>query len=204
MHQLMGDLQSVRVTEVGKPFYNTMVDFTGAVYLKTSKIRNAKILKAYIAIFVCKVTKTIHIELVSDMTADAFIASIRRFVARRGKVKNMYSDNGTNFRGASTMLDGLTESEAGAIEREWLEEMTRNEIVWHFSPPGSPHFNGLVEAAVKTCKIHLKKSIGDVKLTFEEMTTLLTQIEAAANSKPLCAILNDPNEPLALTPAHFF
>lgn len=74
---------------------------------------------------------------------------------------------------------------------------------WHFSPPGAPHFNGLAEAAVKTVKKHLKRVIGDSILTYEELSTLLAQIEACVNSRPLCPISSDPNDIGVLTPAHF-
>lgn len=78
MHQLMADLPASRVNVPEKPFSNCVVDYTGAINIKTSKTRNAKIVKAYIAIFCCMTTKAMHIELVSDMTAEAFIAAFRR------------------------------------------------------------------------------------------------------------------------------
>lgn len=81
----MADLPGVRVNLVQKPFYNTAVDYTGAVLVKMSNGRGCKTQKTYIAIFVCMATKAIHIEVVTDMTAEAFIAAFRRFVARRGR-----------------------------------------------------------------------------------------------------------------------
>lgn len=182
MTQKMASLPKARTPMVQKPFVNTMVDFTGAVQIKSGTLRASKIVKAYIAIFVCMSTKAMYIELVSDMSADSFIAALRRTVARRGQIKNMFSDNGTNFVGANRILQELSQSEKEAFEQMLAEELAKREITWHFSPPGSPHFNGLVEAAVKTTKTHLIKAIGTAKLTFEEMTTVLAQVEAAVNS----------------------
>lgn len=82
-------------------------------------------------------------------------------------------------------------------------ELAKSGTQWHFSPPGAPHFNGLAEAAVKSVKLHIKKTIADTKLTFEELSTLLAQIEACVNSRPLCPLSTDPNDLSTLTPAHF-
>lgn len=203
MSQKMGDLPGERTSIVKKPFVNTMVDFTGAVYIKSSTLRAPKVVKAYIAIFVCMAVKALHIELVSDMTAEAFIAALRRTVARRGQIVQLFSDNGTNFVGANRLLQELSESEKTEFDEKLNGELAKREITWNFSPPGAPHFNGLVEAAVKTTKKHLMKAIGETKLTFEEMSTVLAQVEAAVNSRPLGSLSPDPNDMSVLTPAHF-
>lgn len=80
------------------------------------------------------------------------------------------------------------ELEQEEYNAEVCDELIKNDTKWHFSSPGAPHFNGLAEAAVKTVKLHLFKTIGDTKLTFEEMSTLLAQVEACVNSRPLCAL----------------
>ncbi|XP_031632094.1 uncharacterized protein LOC116346288 [Contarinia nasturtii] len=181
-----------------------MVDFTGAVYIKLGKLRSSKIVKAYISIFVCMSVKAVHIELVNDLSAEAFLGALRRFVARRGEVKNIYSDNATNFTASNRILQDLSEKERDEFEEKIANELSHNGIMWHFSPPGAPHFNGLVEAGVNTVKTHMVKALGNNSLTFEEMTTLLAQVEAAINSRPLIALPSDPSDEIcALTPAHF-
>lgn len=204
MAQYMADLPTDRVAAVGKPFTNTAVDYTGAIHVKMSSVRGCKTHKAYIAIFVCMSTKAIHIEAVTDMTAEAFIAAVRRFVSRRGTVQKMYSDNGTNFVKSNTVLQKNQEDiDEDEFNKSIDNEMAKNRIEWCFSPAGSPHFNGLAEAAVKSVKLDLKKTIGETTLTFEELCTLLAQIEACVNSRPLCAMSSDPNDINVLTPAHF-
>ncbi|GFW53902.1 integrase catalytic domain-containing protein [Trichonephila clavipes] len=76
-------------------------------------------------------------------------------------------------------------------------------IQWHFNPPATPHFGGLWEAGVKSLKSHLKRVVGNNILTHEEFFTLVTQVEAVLNSRPLCPLSEDLNDKFALTPAHF-
>ncbi|KAH1021651.1 hypothetical protein HUJ04_011142 [Dendroctonus ponderosae] len=76
-------------------------------------------------------------------------------------------------------------------------------IKWHFIPPRTPHFGGLWEAGVRCVKFLLKRGIGSTPLTFEEYSTVLTQIEACLNSRPLFPMCSNPSDRNALTPAHF-
>lgn len=203
MEQLMANLPEYRVNKPLKVFMCTAIDYAGPFYTKTSTLRNSKTEKSYVAVFVCMATKAIHLELASNLTAECFIAALRRFISRRGKVYHIFSDNGTNFVASNKILHDLNENEKSLYQRDVDEEFLSKEIVWHFAPPGSPHHNGLAEAAVKSMKFHLKRANGEKHLTIEEMNTLLCQVEAVVNSRPICALSNDPNDLSPLTPAHF-
>ncbi|XP_034951317.1 uncharacterized protein [Chelonus insularis] len=74
---------------------------------------------------------------------------------------------------------------------------------WHFNPPATPHFGGKWEAAIKSMKHHLRRVAGDIHFTYEEFTTLLIQVEAILNSRPLMPLTDDPDDLDVLTPGHF-
>ncbi|GFU66615.1 integrase catalytic domain-containing protein [Trichonephila clavipes] len=107
--QLMGNLPKHRAT-LERPFFSCGIDYAGPVLIKCNKGRGTKSTKGYIALFVCLATKAVHIEAVGDLTTDSFIAALRRFSARRGAPRHIYSDNGTNFVGARRKLDEIRNS----------------------------------------------------------------------------------------------
>ncbi|XP_011171790.2 uncharacterized protein LOC105204419 [Solenopsis invicta] len=184
------------------PFHVTEVDYGSPFVIKDRKGRGCKTSKCYICLFIYFSTKAIHLELVSDATSESFIAALRRFVSRRGKPAHIYSDNGTNFIGANRELNELAE----LLIKEQLtlsEHISNTGITWHFIPAYSPHFGGLWEAGLKSTKYHLKRVSSSSSLTFKEFYTLLTQIEAILNSRPLTPLSTDPNDLVPLTPAHF-
>ncbi|XP_045499398.1 uncharacterized protein LOC123697024 [Colias croceus] len=198
--QLMGQLPDTRLKPC-KPFTATGVDYAGPVNIKFSPGRGAKSYKGYICLFVCMVTRAIHIEAVTDLTAKGFIAAFRRFTSRRGRCQDLFSDNGTNFVGADKHLREMFDSAKSSLPNEIAELLTLEFTTWHFIPPQSPNFGGIWEAGVRCAKNHLKRVIGDSILTYEELATVLSQIEACLNSRPISVISSEADDPLPLTPA---
>ncbi|XP_030761095.1 uncharacterized protein LOC115886162 [Sitophilus oryzae] len=198
---LMGNLPQKRL-EMNYPFQVCGVDYAGPFSIKDRKGRGAKTSKCYLALFVCFSTKAVHLELVSDLTTNSFICSLKRFISRRGKPVRIYSDNGTNLVGAYAELRQLQDffnNNKTAIS----DNCSNDGIEWRFIPVNSPHFGGLWEAGVKSSKSHLKRVIGNTILTFEELCTVFAQIEAVLNSRPISPLTCDPNDLNPLTPAHF-
>ncbi|GFV09718.1 integrase catalytic domain-containing protein [Trichonephila clavipes] len=202
--QLMGNLPKHRVT-LERPFFSCGIDYAGPVLIKCNKGRGTKSTKGYIALFVCLATKAVHIEAVGDLTTDSFIAALRRFSARRGAPRHIYSDNGTNFVGARRKLDEIRKLWLSLPTNEAISYyLSKSSIDWHFIPPSSPHFGGIWESGIRSVKFHLKRVLGETILTFEELTTLLTQIEGLLNSRPLSYVNDSDIECIStLTPSHF-
>lgn len=202
MRQPIGQLPASR-TRCSRPFSSTGVDYCGPVFIKAA-YRKATAIKAYIAIFVCFSTKAVHIELVSDLSTAAFLSALRRFISRRGRPEHIHSDNGTNFIGAKNELHEIYKMLNSKLEEQNIAHALVNEgIKWHLIPPRAPNFGGLWEAAVKTAKTHMLRQIGNTSLLPEDLITLLTQVEACMNSRPLHALTEDCNDYEALTPGHF-
>jgi hypothetical protein len=202
--QKMGDLQVKRL-EPARPFINSGLDYCGPILIKTHRGRGKqKTIKAYVCLFICLSTKAIHIELVSDLTADTFLDALKRFVSRRGTVKSIISDNATNFIKANKDLIDLHQFfQNSEISRKLVTTLSNENIQWKFIPPRTPNFGGLWEAGVKSVKFHIKRVVGETVLTYDELYTLLTRIEACLNSRPLVPMSNDPNDLTAITPGHF-
>lgn len=200
---LMGQLPYSRVTP-SRPFSQCAVDYAGPIFIKDGVRRKSQLIKAYICIFVCLAVRAVHIELVHDLTTDSFLNALKRFISRRGKPNDIYSDNGLNFVGANNYFVELYNLLSADGHNNLVTKfLAKDKINWHFIPAKSPHMGGLWEAAVKSVKYHLRRVLGNATLHYEEMCTVLVQIEACLNSRPLTPLSNDPNDFLPLTPAHF-
>ncbi|XP_026467856.1 uncharacterized protein LOC113371444 [Ctenocephalides felis] len=105
------------------------------------------------------------------------------------------------FRVTMGKFRGLINSETFSASLN--SELHKHNINWSFNPPAAPHFGGLWESNIKSIKAHLYRVIDEQILTYEELNTVLIQIEALLNSRPLCWMSSDPSDPQPLTPAHF-
>ncbi|KXJ83155.1 hypothetical protein RP20_CCG008086 [Aedes albopictus] len=200
--QQIGQLPAQRVIP-SRPFSVTGIDYAGPLYLRPIHKRAAPA-KAYLCLFVCFSTKAVHLELVGDLSTQAFLCSLRRFISRRGRPAHIHTDNGKNFEGAKNELAELFSRFQDQSQQNEIATFCSDEgITWHLTPPKAPHFGGLWEAAVKVAKKHLYRQLGSSRLSFEDMCTILMQIEAIMNSRPLLPMTEDPNDLAALTPAHF-
>ncbi|XP_039291700.1 uncharacterized protein LOC120353113 [Nilaparvata lugens] len=202
LQQRMAPLPAERVT-INKPFNVTGLDFAGPFICKTSLLKRAQTTKGYLCIFVCFATKATHLEFLSSMSVNHFIAALQRFIARRGTPHTLCSDNAKTFVSAARKMHELAkllESLPSAVTCF----LSNHGINWKFIPPYAPHHGGLWEAAVKSAKTLLYRCIGDKALTYEEFDTIFTRIESILNSRPLTELSSQPAEAASvLTPGHF-
>ncbi|XP_026063123.1 uncharacterized protein LOC113046525 [Carassius auratus] len=178
------------------PFAVTGIDFAGPLYVKNDHV----LCKAYVALFTCAVTRAVHLELVSSQSTESFLLALKRFVSRRGLCKVIYSDNAKTFKRANQDLSELWHA---IKDPQLLEYFSGKGISWRFIVERAAWWGGFWERLVRSVKTCLRKVLGRASLTFEEMTTLLTEVEATLNSRPLTFVHNEADEPQPLTPAHF-
>ena len=183
-------LPPLRVEEA-PPFAHTGVDFAGPLYVKSNHSSE----KVWICLFTCCVVRAVHLDLVSDLTTPTFLRCFKRFVARRGLPSKVLSDNGKTFEAACKAIHAIIS------HPDVQTYLTGLGVKWIFNLPRAPWWGGVFERMVKSTKRCLRKTIGQAKLTFDELLTALTEVEAVINSRPLSYVSSeDLEEPL--TPSH--
>ncbi|GFV61668.1 uncharacterized protein K02A2.6 [Trichonephila clavipes] len=151
-------------TEVAAVFQVSGVDLAGPLLTKSKQ-------KVWIVLFTCAVFRAVHLELITSLSTTDFIQAMRRFIARRGRISVMYSDNGTNFTGLNNALRQLDWT---TIESEFRV----HEIRWKFNPPSSPWWGGFWERLIGILKDLLRKNLGRSCLSYEELQTLVCECES--------------------------
>ncbi|XP_054706953.1 uncharacterized protein LOC129216761 [Uloborus diversus] len=152
--------------------------------------------KVWIAIFTCAVYRAVHFELVSDISTQSFLLALRRFIARRGRVTTIYSDNGKNFVGLNNELQNI----------DWsviISHSDLKKISWHFNPPTAAWWGGWWERVVRMLKELLRRNVGKACLQYDELHTVVCECEALLNSRPLTYLSEDPSDLVAITPSLF-
>ncbi|CAG7832898.1 unnamed protein product [Allacma fusca] len=193
---LMSELPEIRVTKFTRAFTHVGMDGFGPIEIK----RGRCIEKRYGLVLTCLSTRAIHIELLESLSTDSAILAIRRFISRRGCPSCIYSDNGTNFRGAERELrQAMDELDRNRIKAE----LTSHKTDWKFIPPRSPHMGGAWERLVRSIKVALKLTLKELHPKEETLRTLLCEAENIVNSRPITHVSVDPNDMEALTPNHF-
>jgi hypothetical protein len=165
MTQEMAELPKVRLTPFEPPFTNTGVDFFGPLMVKHGRGSA----KRYGCIFVCMASRAIHLELAQSLETGDFIMVLRRFLNIRGNVKQLRSDNGTNFVGAERELREASEN---WNQHQIEEHLVQRGIEWIFHPPYASHMSGVWERLIRGVKRSLKAILGRNLVKEEVLRTI--------------------------------
>ncbi|XP_064629340.1 uncharacterized protein LOC135488626 [Lineus longissimus] len=196
--QKMAELPVQRLMGGEKAFTRSGMDYFGPFEIKRG--RNATI-KRYGVLFTCFATRGVHLELASSLDMSSCINAIRRFVARRGSVKWLRSDNGTNLVGAKAELKRAL--------HEWNQDkmhatLQQEGIEWVFNAPTASHHGGVWERLIRVTRKVLYGVMKEqaVRTDDEGLQTLFCEVESIINSRPITVASDNPNESEALTPNH--
>lgn len=173
-------LPSFRVSEA-PPFSYSGVDFAGPLYVRDTL--GSAVRKTWLCLFTCCSTRAVHLDVIPDLTADAFIRCFRRFSARRGFPRKMVSDNAKTFKAAAKALALIMESSSVT------KHLSSVGVTWSFNVAKAPWWGGVFERMIQTAKRSLRKTIGNARLTFEELLTSVIEVEMTMNSRPISYVI---------------
>ena len=197
----MSDLPEDRVTPA-PPFTYSAVDYFGPFTIKDKR----KDLKRYGVLFTCLACRAVHIETANSLDTSSFINALRRFVARRGPIRELRSDQGTNFVGAERELKlALQEMDSEKITSIARKEFNGDFTVkWIKNPPAASHMGGVWERQIRTVRSILRALMRDYGHTLddESFRTMMAEVECIVNSRPLTSISSDHNDLAPLTPSN--
>ena len=201
VHQKMADLPPQRLTPT-PPFTYVGLDVFGQWQIATRRTRGGVAYnKRWAVIFTCLTLRAIHIELTEAMDTSSFTNALRRFLALRGPVTQLRSECGTNFVGARNELEAaMKEMNNKHVEAFFV----RKGCEWVFNPPHASHAGRVWERMIGIARRILDSMLSELvskQLTHEVLSTLMAEVTAIVNDKPLIPVSNDPEAPEILTPS---
>ena len=193
--QKMASLPEDRVNPAGPPFSYVGVDCFGPIEVR----RGRSVVKRYGVLFTCLSIRAIHIEVAHSLDTDSFLEALRRFIARRGQPLLLRSDNGGNFvKGEKELREAVCEWNQDKIHNFLLAK----NVKWIFNPPAGSHHGGVWERCIRTVRKVMKALCKEQTLDDEGLLTLMCEVEAIVNGRPITKVSDDPRDPEALTPNH--
>lgn len=193
---VMGQLPICRLEPTIRPFIKTGMDFFGPLEVPVKRSRE----KRYGVIFICMVTRAVHLDIAHDLSTNSFINILRQFGCRRGFPEELFSDNGQNFRGAEREISECLQD---LQQDEVMKFCTMKKIKWNFNPPLAPHMGGNWERLIQSTKKVLKEMLTSRYPSEDVLRTFLIETENILNSRPLTHVSLDCDSAEALTPNHF-
>ena len=194
--QKMADLPKER-TNPSPPFTYCGVDYFGPFVIKEGR----KSIKRWGVVFTCLASRAVHFEVASDLTSDAFINVLRRFLSIRGPIRQLITDSGTNFIGANNEFSFLKDKTVD----NYLLSQSCDCISFTRNSPGASHCGGVWERQIRSARNVLRNMLsnhGD-QLSDDSLRTLMYEVMSIINNRPLsCDNITDPLFQEPLTPNH--
>ncbi|XP_048048363.1 uncharacterized protein LOC125269515 [Megalobrama amblycephala] len=187
--QRMADLPPERM-EATPPFTYSGMDCFGPFYVKEGRRESKK----YRLLFTCMCSRAVHLEVLDDLSTDAFLNALRCFIAIRGNVSQLHSDQGTNFIGARR--------EFLELDQECVKELGCTFVM---NPPVSSHMGGVWERPIQTVRSVLMSILDQsaARLDSSFLRTFMYEVMAIVNSRPLTSEhISDRVGPEPLTANH--
>ena len=192
---VMADLPEERL-DASTAFTNVGGDYFGPFIVKIGR-RNEN---WWCGLFTWLTMRAVQLEMVPKLDTDSCLNAIMRFIARRGKPITIIIDNGTNFVGAEREL---AEYVAAWIKEGIEEHLIQRRIRWKINPPSAPHFGGVWERLVRSCKKAMYAVLGNRSVTEDNLSITMCIVEQTLNARPLTPVSSDVNDLESLTPNHF-
>lgn len=205
-------LPDFRVQRV-EVFSSTGVDFAGPLYIKAALSEKLKKRKeerkkgkkkeeviwsermVYLVIFTCAVSRNVHAEVLDGMTVADFMHGLRRFISKYGPPSLFYSDNAKTFECVSRELKQVL---GNPKLHKYLHD---REITWKFYVQKAPWMGGFIERVVGLFKSAVRRVVGRAMLDFQEFLTLIYEINAVLNSRPISYVYDTVGEEDPITPS---
>ncbi|XP_043066489.2 uncharacterized protein [Drosophila bipectinata] len=189
----MAPIPRARVGSFERPFTYTGVDYFGPLLVNVGRRKE----KRWVALFTCLTLRAVHFEIAYSLDTSSCIMCLANFMALRGTPREIFSDNGTNFRATEKAV----REELKKIEHDKIT-IKFDGIKWRFNPPGAPHMGGAWERLVRTTKGILKNICPSYSFNDEGLRNALMEAQFIINSRPLTFVSLDSEDDAALTPNH--
>ena len=173
------------------PFEYTGVDTAGPILYKVGKTRK----KGHILLLTCATTRAVELEFITGLSVENVMLGLRRFFAKCGLPRVLRSDNAKGFKRSQKELIIMSKSPK---MQKYLQD---HRITWVRYLERAPWWGGYIERCVQTVKRSLHRVLGNAVLTFEEYTTVLYEVSALINSRPITTVHDSGDEAEPVSPA---
>ena len=179
------------------PFSLVGIDYFGSFMVKQGRSQ----VKRYGCIFMCLTVRAVHIEIAHSLETDSFINALRRFITRRGKPVLVRTDNGSIF--ASVVRKNCAPAFRSGTDSVYMNTCCNKKFVG-FSPPApaASHHGGIWERCIRTTRRILNALLSEQVLNDEGLLTLMCEVEAVINGRPITKVSEDSRKLETLSPNH--